>query len=99
MMRSTNPSREFIVIRDVYKETTKGPKLMKKNVASKMRIFLDEVYMVEEVLGDKGRSIKGQCGISIRDKGFVVVREKFESVVQDVFGDFNKENKKVGFNV
>ena len=98
-MRSTSPSKEFITIRDIYKDVNGKPKLVKKDVQTKIRIYLDEVYMVEEVLSSTGKGLKGMCGINLRDKGFVIIKDKFESVVTAVFGDCGKENKKIGFNV
>lgn len=98
-MRSTNPSREFIVIRDIYKEVKGKPKLVKRDVPSRMRIYIDEIFMVEELVSGTGREVKGRCGITTRDKGFIVIKEKFDSVSKEIFGDYDKEAKKVGFNV
>ena len=92
-------SREFLVVRDLYKESKAGPQLLRKNVQSRMRIYLDEIYMVEEVVADSGKTLKNKCGISIRDKGFVVVKEPFESVSKEVFGDVKPDGKKIGFYV
>lgn len=96
-MRTTLPSKEFTVVRDLYKESEKGSKVVKKNVQSKIRIYLEDIYVTEEVIGNSGKVIKGQCGLNIRDRGFVVVKGKFEVVTRDIFGDYDKESKKVGF--
>jgi hypothetical protein len=92
----TNISREFTVIRDIYKETKSGPRLVKKNVKTKMCIYLSEIYMVEEIVNNNGGTIKDRCGISIRDKGFVVVKEPYIKVNSDIFGTASKP--KIGFN-
>lgn len=91
-------SREFTTIRDVYKETKKGLKLVKKNVTAKMRIYLDEIYMVEELTDGKGKLMKDRCVIGTRDKGFVIIKDNYSRVSSEIFSGSTKQGK-IGFDV
>jgi hypothetical protein len=96
-MSVTSLSKEFIVVRDLYKETKKGSRLLKKNAQSRMRINLNEVYMVEEIINDEGKTITDRCGITIRDKGFIVVKAKYDTINIEIFGTVTESKSKIGF--
>lgn len=99
-MQSLQANHEFIVLRDLYDEVKRrdgsiATKLVKKNIRTKVRVYLQDIYMVEEIVNARGVADKTKCGINIKEKGFMVVKEPFEKVNSLIFGD--QEPKEIGF--
>ena len=104
-MKAINESYEFLVLRDLYDEVRDkqglvvGTKLVKKNIKTKLRIYLADIFCVEEVANAKGVVEKKKCGLSVKEKGFMVVNEPYMNVSDMVFNHRANINHNIGFNV
>ena len=102
-MQRLNENYEFVICSDLYddKRTKSGkviPKLVKKDIKTRLRVYLADIFLVEEVVGEKGKVEKEKCGIHVKDIGRLVVREPYNKVSTLVFGESKFNNaKQVGF--
>lgn len=94
---------ELFIKTDVYsnpsdKSKTK-PKLIKKGIIT--RISCDperDLYCPAELIDDKGKIIKNECSVVIKERGVVVVNHSYEELKRMIFGDDYQTNE-IGFKI
>lgn len=91
---------------DLYKELEEGPLLIKRNVRTKQLVDTLHISNPKEILSDKGKVIKNQCQVLIKDIGIVTLGHSYKyikRILQDKqefpeiigFGKWIKEKQKV----
>ena len=101
-MQQLNANYEFTIYSDLYSDnrTKDGKvttKLIKRNVKTRLRVYIADIYLVEEVANPKGQIEKDKCSVLLKEVGKVIVNDPYSKIADMVFGKNKVVTKQMGF--
>jgi hypothetical protein len=90
---------EFKIRQNLYKDVFQdgqpvSSKIYKRNVTTRITIYLSEIVGVEEVIGANAKVLKGTCKLHLLNRGDLTVNESYNTTRDMVFN----YQKNIGFN-
>lgn len=92
---------EFLKSTDLYAPPDKkgNSKLIKKNIITKIDIPIEDIFRVEEAIGNTGKVLKNKCVLVIsQNQTHILVNHKYQDIVQLIHNSRYKSNTNIGFN-
>lgn len=77
----------------------KKPVLIKKNVTSIVKPYIEDIRLIGTVLSNRGKELKNFCKIYVRDIGFLVVNHSYKEL-DNIQHEYNngRTEKTIGFS-
>lgn len=91
---------ELTVSSNLYSEPDKNnkQKLIKKDILTKLSVYIYDIEAHEEVFDQKGKLLKNSCRIHHKNIGTLVVNATYNDILSLKNKQHNPQSKFVGFN-
>lgn len=91
---------EFYKSTDLYSQPGKDGKstLIKKNILTKIDVPIDEIYYIEEVIGQSGKVLKNKCTIVVSQQQIpIIVNYNYNKLITLVHNMRKGKTSEIGF--
>lgn len=98
--KSNSDYIEVNVSSNLYTEPDKNnkQKLIKKNIITRLSIYIYDIGGHEEIIDQKGRILKDTCRLYHKNIGQMVVKKSYDEITQIKNSQHNPQTKFIGFN-
>ena len=98
---TTNTDRyiELVTLSNLLSDPDKtgNQKIIKKNIKSRLSIYIEDIQGHEEVIDHKGRITKNICRLHHRNMGQIVVKESYDTITKIKKNIEDTHAKHIGF--